>query len=88
METERKRLAKMYLYEEQLRAQGYDSVAGVDEAGRGPLAGPVVAAAVILPPQAGLPYLNDSKKLTAKKREELAVLIKKTALGWASACPQ
>lgn len=84
LDSERKRLAKMYLYEEDLRAAGYELVAGVDEAGRGPLAGPVVAAAVILPPQAGLPYLNDSKKLTAKKREELAVLIKKTALGWAT----
>ena len=84
LETERERLAKMYLYEEQLRAQGYDTIAGVDEAGRGPLAGPVVAAAVILPPRAGLLYINDSKKLTAKKREELAVLIKKTALGWAT----
>ena len=66
LDSERKRLAKMYLYEEDLRAAGYELVAGVDEAGRGPLAGPVVAAAVILPPQAGLPYLNDSKKLTAK----------------------
>jgi ribonuclease HII len=84
LDSERKRLAKMYLYEEDLRAAGYELVAGVDEAGRGPLAGPVVAAAVIVPPQAGLPYLNDSKKLTAKKREELAVLIKKTALGWAT----
>ena len=74
----------MYLYEEDLRAAGYEVVAGVDEAGRGPLAGPVVAAAVILPPQAWLPYLNDSNKLTAKKREELAVLIKKNALGWAT----
>lgn len=53
LETERERLAKMYLYEEQLRAQGYDTIAGVDEAGRGPLAGPVVAAAVILPPGPG-----------------------------------
>ncbi len=53
------------------REKGYRSVAGVDEAGRGPLAGPVVAAAVILPLDADLHGLDDSKKLTLKKREEL-----------------
>lgn len=50
---------------------GYHCVCGIDEAGRGPLAGPVVAAAVVLPPGFTLPGLNDSKKLTARKREEL-----------------
>ena len=52
-------------------SEGYARVCGIDEAGRGPLAGPVVAAAVILPPGYSLPGLNDSKKLTAKKREVL-----------------
>ena len=52
-------------------SEGYARVCGIDEAGRGPLAGPVVAAAVILPPGYSLPGLNDSKKLTAKKRELL-----------------
>lgn len=57
-------------------------VAGVDEAGRGPLAGPVCAAAVILDPNQPIEGLNDSKKLTAKKREALAPLIKARALAW------
>lgn len=52
-------------------SEGYARVCGIDEAGRGPLAGPVVAAAVILPPGYSLPGLNDSKKLTARKREVL-----------------
>lgn len=60
-------------------------VCGVDEAGRGPLAGPVVAAAVILDPARPIPGLNDSKKLSAKKREALAVEIRATALAWAVA---
>lgn len=52
-------------------AAGYKHVCGIDEAGRGPLAGPVVAAAVVLPPGYDIPGLNDSKKLTAKKRDAL-----------------
>ena len=55
---------------------GYAAVAGIDEAGRGPLAGPVVAAAVILPPVHDLPGLTDSKKLSARKRDELFPLIR------------
>lgn len=58
-------------YEMDAREKGYQSVAGVDEAGRGPLAGPVVAAAVILTLDADLQGLDDSKKLSLKKREEL-----------------
>ena len=58
-------------------------IAGVDEVGRGPLAGPVVTAAVILPEQFDLPGLTDSKKLTAKRRETLFVAIKEQALAWA-----
>ncbi len=60
-------------------------IAGVDEAGRGPLAGPVVAAAVILPPQHNIAGLSDSKKLSPKKRESLAPIIKKQALSFAIA---
>ena len=60
-------------------------VCGVDEAGRGPLAGPVVAAAVILDPQHPIPGLNDSKKLSAKRREALAVEIRAKALAWSVA---
>jgi len=60
-------------------------VCGIDEAGRGPLAGPVVAAAVILDPARPIPGLNDSKKLSEKKRDELAVLIREQALAWAVA---
>jgi ribonuclease HII len=58
---------------------------GVDEAGRGPLAGPVVAAAVILPPGTSLSGLNDSKKLSPRQRERLAAEIRTTALAWAVA---
>ena len=56
---------------------------GVDEAGRGPLAGPVVAAAVILDPARPIAGLNDSKKLSAKRREALAIEIRSKALVWA-----
>lgn len=60
-------------------------VCGIDEAGRGPLAGPVVAAAVILDPARPIPGLNDSKKLSEKKRVALAVLIRERAVAWAVA---
>lgn len=66
-----------------LKALG-ELLAGVDEAGRGPIAGPVVAAAVVLPPGAAIPGVNDSKKLTEAKREELYALILKTALSVAT----
>ena len=57
--------------EQEVRQQGYDKIAGIDEAGRGPLAGPVVAAAAILPSQYSLPHLNDSKRLSPQRREQL-----------------
>ncbi|MBW2700789.1 MAG: ribonuclease HII [Deltaproteobacteria bacterium] len=63
-------------------ARGYHKVAGVDEVGRGPLAGPVVAAAVILPKDHGIDGLDDSKKLTPKKREVLAEAVRDIALAW------
>lgn len=70
-------------YERQLRAQGCKYVCGVDEVGRGPLAGPVVCAAVIMPEDDIIEGVDDSKKLTAKKREKLADLIKQKAIAWA-----
>jgi len=63
-------------FEEQAIRRGFRSIAGIDEAGRGPLAGPVVAAAVILPDRHHLPGLTDSKKLSAKKRDELFPMIR------------
>lgn len=62
--------------------EGYTAVCGVDEAGRGPLCGPVVAAACILPPDADLPGLNDSKKLTPRRREQLFDLIRERAVAY------
>ena len=67
-------------FETMARRQGYQAVAGIDEAGRGPLAGPVVAAAVILPEHFELPGLNDSKQLSEKKRNELYPLIYEQAI--------
>lgn len=65
-----------------LYAEGYTAVCGVDEAGRGPLCGPVVAAACILPPDPALPGLNDSKKLTPRRREQLFDLIRERAVAY------
>ena len=72
----------MWEFENNCFAQGYQIVCGVDEAGRGPLAGPVCAAAVILPPNIDIPGLNDSKKLSDKKRRELYPIIKEKALAY------
>ncbi len=74
-----------YQLEQELLAEGYSLVCGVDEAGRGPLCGPVVAAAVILPQGLYLEGLNDSKKLTEKKREKLYDLICESAVAFAIA---
>ncbi|MBE6801105.1 MAG: ribonuclease HII [Ruminococcaceae bacterium] len=71
-----------YSYEIQAHNDGYTVVCGVDEAGRGPLAGPVCAAAVILPPHVEIPGLNDSKKLSDKRRRELFPIIKEQALAY------
>lgn len=77
-------------YEAEARANGYLAVCGCDEAGRGPLCGPVVAAAVILPENAVIDGLNDSKKLSEKKREALfpVIIEKAIAYGIAEASPQ
>ncbi len=69
-------------YEEKAWANGYGAVCGVDEAGRGPVAGPVCAAAVILPAGIAIEGLNDSKKLSEKKREKLFDEITENALAW------
>ena len=77
------RLEKMLAYEKELYAQGIDLIAGVDEVGRGPLAGPVVAAAVILPKACKILGLNDSKKIPKSKHKEIyeAVLQNAIAIG-------
>ncbi len=69
-------------FEKEAISNGYISVCGVDEAGRGPLAGPVCAAAVILPTNLNIPELNDSKKLSEKKREQLFDVIKQNAVSF------
>ena len=79
---ERERLDAMYVYERAAAAAGHTLVAGVDEAGRGPLAGPVAVAAVILPQEAHLPRINDSKKLSAAMREELFTQIVAIAISY------
>nr|WP_321399585.1 ribonuclease HII [uncultured Desulfobacter sp.] len=72
----------MLAFEKQARLSGYKMVAGVDEAGRGPLAGPVVSAAVILPETFNVPGINDSKKLSEKKRETLFPVIQAQAVAF------
>ena len=76
------RLEEILTYERGLWEAGYDLVAGIDEVGRGPLAGPVVAAAVILPKECKIEGVNDSKKLSAKKREELYDIILEKAVSY------
>jgi len=83
MITDEERWQQMFCYELALYGRGVGLIAGIDEAGRGPLAGPVTAAAVILPRAAYLPGLNDSKQLTPKRRAVLEVQIKEQALTWA-----
>ncbi len=75
----------MFYYENQQKMLGFQRVCGVDEAGRGPLAGPVCAAAVILPENANIPGLNDSKKLSDKRRREIYPLIKEQAIAYSIA---
>lgn len=75
----------LYETEETLRAEGFSLICGVDEAGRGPLCGPVCAAAVILPAGLVIEGLNDSKKLTEKKREALFPVIQREAVAYAVA---
>lgn len=81
LELELKRLEAMRAYEKEYDACSF--FCGIDEAGRGPLAGPVVAGAVVLKKDAQILYLNDSKKLSEKRREELYLEIQEKAVSWA-----
>lgn len=81
--AEEARIQKLLYEEKRLWEQGYLTVAGIDEAGRGPLAGPVVAAVCILPARFHLPGLNDSKKLSETRREKLFADIRDQALDYA-----
>ena len=83
LEKELARLEAMAGYEKEY--EGYGGICGIDEAGRGPLAGPVAAGAVILPKDCRILYLNDSKKLSEKRREELFEEIKEKAVAWSVA---
>ena len=76
---------ELWIYEREAWSQGFRTVCGVDEAGAGPLMGPVYAAAVILPRECVIEGLNDSKKLTEKKREALYEVITATAVAWSVA---
>ena len=79
-EKEKIRLETICEYEKEYHSKGYVHIAGIDEVGRGPLAGPVVSCAVILPKDAYIEGINDSKKLSPKKREEIFIEIKKQAI--------
>ncbi|MCR5487580.1 MAG: ribonuclease HII [Lachnospiraceae bacterium] len=81
LEAEKKRIYEMQSYEREYADCGL--ICGIDEAGRGPFAGPVVAGAVILPRDCDILYINDSKKLSEKKREEVYAQIREKAVAWA-----
>lgn len=80
LQKQLQRLAEMKVHEAELHERGYRFIAGVDEVGRGPLAGPVVAAAVILTEDFDVPGIDDSKKLSEKRREELYDVIMERAI--------
>lgn len=80
LKKQRQRLEEMKKPEAELHENGYRYIAGVDEVGRGPLAGPVVAAAVVMPEDFDVPGIDDSKKLSEKKREEMFDVIKQHAV--------
>ena len=82
-DEERARLEELSKFEKEYYSKGYKCICGIDEAGRGPLAGPVVAGAVILPEGCLLEGVNDSKKISEKKREKLYDVITENALAWA-----
>ena len=77
-----------FTLENELRVSGFPLVCGVDEVGRGPLAGPVVCAAVIMPAHEVIDGIDDSKKLSAKKREKLSTLIRLSAVAFSIFCVQ
>jgi ribonuclease HII len=82
-ERERRRLVRLHLYERAARERGFELIGGIDEVGRGPLAGPVVAACVVADGPLMLTGLNDSKRVQPEKRRELAETIKARAVAWA-----
>lgn len=82
LNEEKERLRKLFKYEEIARSKGFIRIAGIDEAGRGPLAGPVTAACVILPENCFIEQLNDSKKLSAKVRDKLFDIIRAEAVDY------
>ncbi len=88
LEKERARIETMKVYEKEYETHGW--ICGIDEVGRGPLCGPVVASAVILPKDCQILYLNDSKKLSEKKREELydVIMEQAIAVGTGMASPE
>ncbi len=79
-EADRQKFEDMSIHEERLRSEGYNLICGIDEAGRGPLAGPVVVGAVILDQDTYIRGLDDSKKLSEKKREELFEIIQEESI--------
>ena len=81
-EKEEERLKNLKNYENELREKGFKYICGIDEAGRGPLAGPVVVASVILPKNSMIEGINDSKKVSEKKREKLYDLIIEEAISY------
>ena len=81
-EKEEERLKNLKKYEEELRKKGFKYICGIDEAGRGPLAGPVVVACVIMPENSMIEGVNDSKKVSEKKREKLYDLILGEAISY------
>ena len=81
-EAEHNRLIELSKFEREYNEKGYELIGGIDEAGRGPLFGPVVAACVVLPKGCLIEGVNDSKKLSEKKREELFDIIKEKAVAW------
>lgn len=81
-EEELNRLKEMMKYEDEFHEKGYNYICGIDEAGRGPLCGPVVAGAVILDKNMYIEGVNDSKKVSEKKREKLFKEIKEKAIAW------
>ena len=81
-EKEEERLNNLKKFEENLYNEGYKLICGIDEAGRGPLAGPVVVGAVVMKPESKIEWVNDSKKVTEKRREILYDKITEEALAW------
>ena len=84
-EKEQERLEKLKEIEKDLYLKGFNKICGIDEAGRGPLAGPVVVAAVVMPQDSFIEGVNDSKKVSEKKREKLYDEITSSAVAWAVA---